>query len=103
MTRLRAMASLLTAASVSLGGCTSAGDAASGRPTYQAMWQALIGQRVKQVMLWATPSHVASPSLCFAPTENGEYRVAEVGTDFVALLGADGKWLVPLAVVQLRL
>jgi len=65
-------------------------------------WRSLTGQRVSQVTLWASPSHIASPSLCFAPAADGAWMVLAVGSDHVTLDNGTTTWLLPLDLVQLR-
>lgn len=75
---------------------------ASPSPPYSVVWKSLVGKRVAQVTLWATPSHLASPSLCFELREDGAYRIEAVAEDHVVFSSTGGSWFLPLAIVQLR-
>ncbi|MBX3464491.1 MAG: hypothetical protein KF830_15085 [Planctomycetes bacterium] len=66
------------------------------------VWRPLVGQRVAEVMLWATPSHLASPSLCFEVRPDGSFVVESVGDDYVLLRNGELRWWIPLGVLQLR-
>jgi hypothetical protein len=84
--------------------CHSVRDqSTAGELSYCDVWRSLLGQDMTVVTLWATPSQVASPSLCFEPKAGGEYRVETVASDHVILRTGAMAWIVPLSAVQLRL
>jgi uncharacterized protein YceK len=96
-TALLLAAGLLSGCAVVRDADDDAGDGLARR------WRSMTGQRVGEVTLWATPSHLASPSLCFAPAPDGAWMVREVGSDHVALDDGTTTWLLPLDLVQLRI
>jgi hypothetical protein len=85
------------------GSCQLSRDSGPQAEAYAEVWRKIIGREVAEQVLWATPSHVGSPSLCFEPRPGGAYVVEAVSTDHVVLRSRGGLWFVPLGVVQLRL